>query len=737
MRIPIALLLAFAAAPLHAQSQDGAVRGRIRSEGTGEPLVAAVVEVLDGARARAAATDRLGGYVLRGIPAGRRLLRVSHLGHAPLELEVLVPAGREVELDVALRLAPVVLEPVQVEAGGVNADLDTLSAPAAELGLADARAMGVAPGIAELGLADAARGVPGQEPVDPSDVLYVRGAAADLKLVYLDGAPVYAPFPLGGLLESFTPDLLRVANVYLGGAPARYDGGLSYILDLRTRGVRVDAVHSTGAVDFLSSRAMLEVPIGARAGILAAGRAVHGLGAISPLPYGYQEGLLRADARLGERSALSFTGFRNEEEVWLQAGGAADSTIRWGNSALALRFRGVLAGEDAEIAFAMGNFDARLPLEGSRPVVADGSSQRVRLSADFARWAAGAQLRYGASLDRLTQSYRARWTDSTGGSRSTRSEATGDVVGTYADMAWQLAPRLRVRGGLRADYFSLGSKLVLAPRLAATWLATENAALTLAAGRYHQYLRAPESALLQSEGLSPALRNAAPLTVGGASHLSLSLDQQFGEGVRLGIEGFFKSYDGMPAPSGSGANASGLDVWVRRSLGQWTGWAGYSLAWIWSEGGGSGSSRFDGRHLLSSGLSVAVGGSTLLEARFAYGAGLPFAAIPVAVADRAATPMQAGSNTLSTLERASAGAETPPLLPTPDKPYLRLDLSASRTWSAEVWGSSVDIVSYLKLLNTLGRRDALFYHFDRDQDETLRALGSLPIVPVIGMEWKF
>src|SRR5690606_37682435 len=143
------------------------------------------------------------------------------------------------------------------------------------------------------GLADAALGAPGQEPVDPSDVLYVRGTGTDLKLVYLDGAPVYAPFPLGGLIEPFTPGLLQSADIYLGGAPARYDGGLSYVLDLRTRGVRSDRVHSTGAVDLLSARVTVEAPIGSRAGVLFAGRSVHdrGTGPLSggPLPYGYAE----------------------------------------------------------------------------------------------------------------------------------------------------------------------------------------------------------------------------------------------------------------------------------------------------------------------------------------------------------------------------------------------------------------------------------------------------------------
>ncbi len=732
MPLLLALLVVLCAAPLQAQS-EGAVRGRVYSETTGEPLAAAVVELRDAGRPRAAATDRSGGYLLRGVPAGRQLLRVSHLGHAPLELEVLVPAGREVELDVSLRLRPVPLDPVQVEAGGVRNGLDTLAAPAPELGLVGARTLEITPGLTELGLAEAAQGMPGQEPADPSDILFVRGAAADLKLVYLDGAPVYAPFPLGGLLEAFTPGLLGAADVYLGGAPARYDGGLSYILDLRTRGVRSDAAHSSGAVDLLSARAMLEAPIGSGAGVLAAGRAIHGLGTPSPLPYGYREGMLRADARLGELGTLSITGFRNEEEVWLDASGAADSTIRWGNSALSVRYRGALAGEDAEVTLALGDFDARLPLRASRPVLAEGSSRRARVSADLSHRFGPGLLRYGASFDRLAQRYGARWTEADDASRVTDVDAVGDALGAYADLAWPMGERVRVRGGVRADYFSFGSEAVLAPRLAATWLVTDRAALTLAGGRYHQYLRAPENTLLQSAAVSPGAPGVAPLTVGAASHLSLSLDQELGEGVRLGVEGFFKSYRGVPGPDGTETSASGFDVWTRRSVGEWTGWAGYSLAWSWSAPDAGGINRFAGRHLLSSGLSAPLGERNRLDVRVAYGAGLPYSAIPLVPGAADAPTVLAGESSGS----VDADAEAAPLLPTPDQPYLRVDLSASRSWSADLFGSRVRLASYLKLLNSLGRRDALFYRFERDLDESPRALGALPIVPVVGVEWRF
>lgn len=734
--LPLLSLLALllAAAPLGAQAA-GSVRGVVRSEQSATPLGSAMVELVVEGERRAVAADPTGRYRLVGVSPGRRLVRASHVGHAPLEIEVVVPAGREVEVNFSLPIAPVALAPVEVEAGGGRAAVDTAAAAAAEVGLATARAVQGSPGLAELGLGETAPGEPGNDPADPTDVLYVRGAASDLKLVYLDGAPIYAPFPLGGLLDTFTPGLLGSANVYLGGAPARYDGGLSYVLDLRTRAVRPDQVRSEGAVDLLSGRALLEAPLGSRAGVLAAGRSVHGLGSVEPLPYDYREGVARADLRLGDDALLTATGFANDERVWLAEGHGADSAVAWGNASLALRFRGTVAGQPAEVTASAGDYHARLPLpDGRGGRVAEGRATRLRFAADLSARAGGVALDYGASLDRLEQRYRAR--DAGGVGRWTA--AVGDAAGAYADAAWQPARRLSLRGGLRLDYFSLGQRLVAAPRLSGTWLASDRAALTLAVGRYHQYLRAPEDALVSASVDAFAARSLQPLAVGGSSHLALRLDQDLGEQVRLGIEGFHKSFEGMPGAANDRARSSGVDVWVRRDAGALTGWLGYSLAWVWSDSEGTDTEQFAGRQLLTSGLALPLGERSRLDLRFAYGSGLPYSAIPLSEnVDAPPLPGTRIATRGSTAEALNGGAGAAPLLPSPDRPYLRLDLGGSHTWTQRWLGRPTAISTYAKLLNTLGRRDALFYRYDRDEDRAPRGIAALPLVPVVGLEWKF
>jgi hypothetical protein len=294
-----AAALLLATVPLPTQdTAAGAVHGTVRSEGSGAPLPAATVEVR-GAATGAVVADAAGRFQLVGVPSGRRLLRASHVGHEPLEVEVLVPAGGRLTVDFALRLRPVALREVAVRGGAHVPARDTIAAPAPAIGLAGLRLLEAAPGIVDAGLGERPRGSPGHTPVDPSSVLFVRGVPSDLKLVLLDGAPVQTPFHVGGLVDPFDTGMLRSATLYLGGAPARYDGGLSYILDLTTRAGRPERLRGSGAVDMMSARLATEGSLGGRVRYLASGRGVHGLGfeplARGSLPYGYLEGLGRLD----------------------------------------------------------------------------------------------------------------------------------------------------------------------------------------------------------------------------------------------------------------------------------------------------------------------------------------------------------------------------------------------------------------------------------------------------------
>ncbi|HEY0811272.1 MAG TPA: carboxypeptidase regulatory-like domain-containing protein, partial [Longimicrobiales bacterium] len=398
------------------QGPNATVRGQVRSEGSGNPLRLATVEVVSANRILQTTTDSFGVYVLRNVPSGRRILRATHLDHAPLEIEVVVNSTQNLVLDFGLELRPVKLAPVTARATTMKSASDTAPSGEAALGQAEVKAMEATPGVAELGLADATREVPGQQPTDPTDILYVRGGTADLKLVLLNGAPVYAPFHLGGLINALDGDFMRAARLYVGGAPARYDGGLSYVMDLETRAGRSAQSHATLGFDLLGSRTLVEGPITESSTYLIGARSVHGMGARAflddPFPYSYTDGIGRLDLP-APGGQLTLTGFWNQETVRLDSLSGGNARAIWGNTAASVRYRGEILGSEADIIVAIGDFHTQLPVGGVRPIVTEGTARRMRAVAHFARTVGTVGLQYGVTAERQRFDFRA-WPRSAG-----------------------------------------------------------------------------------------------------------------------------------------------------------------------------------------------------------------------------------------------------------------------------------------------------------------------------------
>src|SRR5690606_15772629 len=301
-------------------------------EGGSSPLAHATVQAAADGRMWATSTDAEGRYRIDRLPPGEVVLRASYPGHAPVELVVAVPAGAAVDVDLELRTEPIRLSPLRVEGSREEREIPAPGDPETGGGPAlpeiELQSLDLSPGVAQDGLLDAIRGMPGNEPIDPTDVLFMRGSTTDLKLVLLDGVPVHTPFHVGGLLRTFEPAVLGSADLHVGGAPARYDGGLTHILDLRTRSARRDGVHASGSVDLLTASGALEAPLGPQAGVIASARTIHDFGDAAlggRTPYGYRDVLVSLDGEPAPGHELRATGFWNSETVLLSPTASAEA----------------------------------------------------------------------------------------------------------------------------------------------------------------------------------------------------------------------------------------------------------------------------------------------------------------------------------------------------------------------------------------------------------------------------
>ena len=336
-----------------------------------------------------------GRYSLGGLGPGVVTMRVRHPGYDPIAVEVTLASGAAVRVDLELTGRPLRLDPVEVRAdrlrGGSDADDESgrfLPIPELEI-----QALDLTPGVGDPALAAAVRALPGNDPASATDVLYLRGSTADMKLVLLDGAPVYTPFHVAGLMPGFEPALLGAAALHRGGAPARYDGGLTHILDLRTRFPRRDRLRASAALDLLTASGAVEGPLGARGGFLASARGLHDVGS-GPLggdrPYGFADALLAAEYEPADGHRVGVTAFGNSEAVLLDYETAPDDAT-WSNRALSLSYDGTAGGTRVRALAAASDYDASLPLQpaGSDSVppaaalLATGANRRARFLAEL------------------------------------------------------------------------------------------------------------------------------------------------------------------------------------------------------------------------------------------------------------------------------------------------------------------------------------------------------------------
>lgn len=728
-------------------SLQGTIEGRVLGQESGEPLSFVVVEIGEGKTYRATRTGEDGRYRLEDVPAGRRHLRARALDRQPLELTVKVPARDTVQLDLSLGLRPVGLPLLRVM--GLSTWRETNLRGSRELtpgspAAAELKALEASPGVAELGLAEKVQPGHGTTP-DPTSMLYVRGATSDLKMVLLDGAPVYGPFHLAGLMDALQPGVIDSSRVYIGGAPARYNGGLSYIMDLSTRPGSARHTEARGAVDLLGARTQVEGPLGPGSYYVGL-RGLHGLGARGlidePLPYGYRDALTRVDMPLSEDDRIAVTGFLNRESVDLDSKVGFDGSVRWGNRAGSVRYRHRSENGEVRVTAGGGRFRTRLPVSGDPVQVAEGHTERTRLSVDATRRLDDVRVQFGASFDHYGIGYRQGRTR-IAASRVPARRSTGDMMGAYGDVVFRATEALSLRTGLRSDLFMPEFEGRLSPRFTAALELSSASVLSVTAGRYHQYVRSPETLLGSelgsfapaAEGDSGATRRhpvETELRVAGASHLVVGLDHAPRDGLRLGVEGFFKAFENVPRSRN--LRSSGLDLWVDYRGQDWSAWGGYALAFVWSRSGAATYREdFVGRHLFSGGLRAPLPSDVRLKVQLATSAGLPFTPIPTPVEPAAPSRLGGGSVAAS---RILASANGQLLAGAPRGSYLRLDVKLSRSWPIHLLDSDVELTPFIQVLNALDRRDALFYQLDSNEDLEPHALSAVPLLPVAGIEWR-
>ncbi|MEL7589509.1 MAG: TonB-dependent receptor [Prolixibacteraceae bacterium] len=230
------------------------VSGHIRDAVNGEVLIGATLLVKE--TGTGTSSNNYGFYSMSLLP-GTYTFTWSFVGYRNLVKQIDLRSNGVVEIE--LTPAPESLEEVTVTAGK-NENISRI-----EMGIEKLRpqALRTIPALmGEVDLIKAVQLLPGvQTTSEGGSGFSVRGGTPDQNLILLDEATVYNASHLVGFFSVFNNDAINDLKLYKGDVPSQYGGRLASLLDVRMKDGNSKKFSGAGGVGAIASRLTLEGPL--------------------------------------------------------------------------------------------------------------------------------------------------------------------------------------------------------------------------------------------------------------------------------------------------------------------------------------------------------------------------------------------------------------------------------------------------------------------------------------------
>ncbi len=347
-------------------AQKHTLSGYLSDAQTGERLVGANIFELSSSQGGA---SNAYGFYSQKFKQGKLKLQISYLGYQTeiVEIDLNKSQSFNISLEPSLTLTEVVIIAqkdsilITGTGQGTTLPLERLSHMPQVAGEADVmRYIQMMPGV--------------QSGADGFGGLHVRGGNSDQNLILMDDVPVYNPSHTFGLFSIFNPDLAKSVKFYKSGFPARYDGRISSVLDVRTREGNDQKFSSELTVGMMATKGIVEIPLSkGKGGLLLSGRRTHinswliplskkvkaKQGLVGEMNYKFADFNVKAHYTLGQKDKIYLSYYRgqdnfsDEEEVepedmidldeeLIEIGFSSDEkrtyNTDWGNSISSLRW---------------------------------------------------------------------------------------------------------------------------------------------------------------------------------------------------------------------------------------------------------------------------------------------------------------------------------------------------------------------------------------------------------------
>ncbi|MDR2680783.1 MAG: TonB-dependent receptor [Tannerella sp.] len=347
-------------------AQKVELKGRVVERLSGEPLVSALIKVKGSSLATL--SDEAGNYSLQFNKEGVYTVSVSYVGFSEVSQKVDLRQSQTVDffLDNNIQLGEVL-----VTSTAPDERVKSLNMGVEKLSAVEIKRMPALMG--EVDVIKAIQLLPGvQTTSEGGSGFSVRGGSPDQNLILIDNTTIYNPSHLMGFFSIFNNDVLSGLDLYKGDMPLKYGGRLSSLLDVRTKSDPPERFNGVGGIGLISSRLMMEGPVGEKTSWLVGGRRSY---ADLFLKLSSDEAMRKSSVYFYDFNAKVTHHFSRNDIVDVSGYygkdnfGAEPGDFHYGNGAVATSWRHIYSGIlSSKASFNISNYDYGLQskLEGAK-----------------------------------------------------------------------------------------------------------------------------------------------------------------------------------------------------------------------------------------------------------------------------------------------------------------------------------------------------------------------------------
>lgn len=764
------------------------ISGIVREAGSDEAVIGITVMVVRDTAASVASAKPIGGtrtnkygfYSLPNIPQGSYFLVIRGIGYETVKRPIVV-GNENLRENIALKVQNVRGKTVTIE---VERDPSaTRSISTVELNTDFARKMPVLGG--ESDIFRVLQLMPGiKAGSELSSGLYVRGGSPDQNLILLDGVVVYNPSHLGGFLSTFNSDAIRDVRVIKGAFPAEYGGRLSSVIDMTMKEGSKEKFSGVGNLGLIASRLTLEGPITPDISFMVSGRRTYFDLILAALPqrpdvsYYFYDLNAKLNWNISDNDRLFLSGYFGRDVAGGGGitGGSNAFNTDWGNSTANLRWMHV-ASPSLFTNFSAIFTDYQFSLGIPDTTAGFSTLSRIR---DFTvrgdiQWYPDKQHTVKAGIDVTYHNFTTLLSATASAERFLQTlgiEGNASIpsieAAAYAQDEWQDAfdiDGLSVNAGLRLSYFQLGSRLLPEPRLSAVYnlgntILGNNFKFKGAFAVANQFLHlvVRNDITLPTDTWFPATETIKPAN--STQYVFGAETTIFDNEVLVSVEGYYKSMNNLlEFKENAGFNSLfttreqdlavgkgesyGVEVFINKQLGSFTGWIGYTLSWTTRQfeelnKGNTFFPRYDSRHDVSVTLNYKLSDSWELGASWVFQSGqaftMPSGQYYSLLANYSPSGQFSGASRLQSLSTSAYTLYTERnggRLPA----YHRMDVNFTHYFS---WFGLPFNLS-LNVYNVYNRLNPFTWSIRQDFTGTRQVsqFTLFPIIPTIGIGFKF